>query len=367
MLRKKRKSQYNNNKNHHLIYDDFYRETEEISLIDLGEENFINHTDHSNPTKEILEIPEMNQKKGLILTPASDPLQNLSYPKHVQYVNKKYQKQKFKRLKKLKQMKKTLMTIIIICFLLLGGIIYEIIQWQRDNKDTKKQIEQINKEVKIEEIKIETPATSDQKENQSSDDYFEFQKLNMLNVDFNQLLTRNPQTVGWIKVEGISINYPFVQTTNNDYYLTHSFNKKNNEAGWIFLDYRNDINHLSQNTVIYGHGRLNNTMFGSLKKVVKKSWYKDSENQIVKISTPNQNTIWQVFSTYTIDPETYYLTTNFSDNQSYIKFIDTIKSRSVYNYPTEVTINDHILTLSSCYDDQKRVVLHAKLIHSTKR
>ena len=58
--------------------------------------------------------------------------------------------------------------------------------------------------------------------------------MNMINVDFYDLKKTNPDVVGWLKVNGTNINYPFVQTKDNKYYLTHGFNKKYNEAGWVF-------------------------------------------------------------------------------------------------------------------------------------
>lgn len=64
-------------------------------------------------------------------------------------------------------------------------------------------------------------------------------KIEVENIDFNKLINKNPDTIGWIKVLGTDINYPVVQTNNNDFYLTHSFDKSYNKAGWIFADYIN--------------------------------------------------------------------------------------------------------------------------------
>ena len=58
--------------------------------------------------------------------------------------------------------------------------------------------------------------------------------MNMINVDFNDLKRINQDVVGWLKVNGTNIVYPFVQANDNKYYLTHSFNKLYNAAGWVF-------------------------------------------------------------------------------------------------------------------------------------
>lgn len=113
-------------------------------------------------------------------------------------------------------------------------------------------------------------------------DYEKYANMNMINVNFDNLKNINPDTVGWLYVPGTEINYPFVQTTNNDYYLKHSFDKSSNKKGWVFLDFRNNIDNLSKNTVLYAHGLVNNQMFGSMRRTIKKSWYENKSNHIIK-------------------------------------------------------------------------------------
>ena len=159
---------------------------------------------------------------------------------------------------------------------------------------------------------------------------------------------------------GTNINYPFVQTIDNDYYLNRSYDKTYNNAGWIFLDYRNNEFN-DKNTIIYGHGRINGTMFGSLKDTLKSSWQDNKDNYIIKISTEKENSIWQIFSVYKIATTSDYLQTTFSDNE-FESFISLIKGRSSYNFETNVTNEDKVLTLSTCYNDNDKMVVHAKLI-----
>ena len=103
------------------------------------------------------------------------------------------------------------------------------------------------------------------------------------------------------------------------------------------------------------------------REIIKTSWYKNKDNHIIKISTLNNNQLWQVFSSYTIEPESYYITTSFNDDESFLTFLQTLKSRSIYDYGLDINKDDKILTLSSCYDDKKRMVLHAKLIENQPR
>ena len=108
--------------------------------------------------------------------------------------------------------------------------------------------------------------------------YTSYEGVSVLNVDFKKLLKQNSDTVGWIYINNTNVNYPIVQTVNNSFYLNHDFNKKSNVAGWIYLDYRADFTNFKKNTVIYGHGRTDKVMFGSLENTLKKSWYTNKNN-----------------------------------------------------------------------------------------
>lgn len=258
---------------------------------------------------------------------------------------------------------------ITLCIFILMILIVVIINWILENKKTDNIIDDIYEVAEIEEI------TTTEKKGKNIEQevitttiedslYTKYNNMNMIKVNFDNLLQINNDTKGWIVVPGTNVNYPFVQSNDNLYYLKHSYDKSSNKKGWVFLDYRNNMDNLSKNTIIYAHGLVNNQMFGSLRKILKSSWYNNKNNHIIKLSTPTSNQLWQVFSTYTIEPEDYYITTSFSSDEEFQEFINTIKSRSVYDYGTEINTNDNILTLSSCYSDTKRMVLHAKLIKS---
>ena len=194
-------------------------------------------------------------------------------------------------------------------------------------------------------------------------DYWDYLSVPFMNVNFDELLKKNPDTVGWIKVEGTKVNYPVVQSSNNDYYLSHAFNKTSNQGGWIFADYRVNFKDFGRNTIIYGHNMNNKTMFGSIPNMLYDSYLNNSSNYFIKMSTPSSNTVWKVFSIYTIQPEVYYLKTNFK-SEPYDKFLSTLKGRSIYDFGTDVTTDDKILTLSTCDNTgTKRVAVHAKMIN----
>lgn len=197
-----------------------------------------------------------------------------------------------------------------------------------------------------------------------------YANISFISVDFKELLQKNKETVAWIKVNNTNVNYSVLQHNDNEYYLKHDFNKNYNINGWVYGDYRDDFKYFGTNTILYAHNLTNRTMFGSLVWCLKDSWYKNEENHYIKLSTPHSNTVWKIFSIYTIVPEVYYLKTYFNTDEEHQKFLDTLKKRSIYNFPTEeaLTTDDKILTLSTCTDDgTKRIVIHAKMIKAEYR
>ncbi len=200
-----------------------------------------------------------------------------------------------------------------------------------------------------------------------SDSYWSYTNTPFLEIDFENLIQENKDTVAWIEVIGSNIDYPVVQTKNNTYYLSHAFDHSDSESGWIFSDFRNNVNALNPNTVFYGHGRIDGSMFGTLKNTLQETWYQQKENHIIRLSTPKENTIWQIVSVYTIKQESYYITTHFT-NEHFISFLKTIQERSIYDFNTSLNEKDKLLTLSTCQNDfGLRMVVHAKLIKKETR
>ncbi len=194
--------------------------------------------------------------------------------------------------------------------------------------------------------------------------YRKYGKYDVNNLNFDELKATNSDVVAWITVDGTNVNYPVVQATDNDYYLKHDILGNYRSSGWVFMDFRNEIDLSDNNTIFYGHNLLNKTSFGSLQTLFTDKWYKNSNHYIV-VATPEGKSIYEVFSVYTIEPEVYYLQNNFYTDEDYQKFLDTLKSRSKYNFNVDLGINDRIITLSTCTDDNLgRKVFHAKLISS---
>ena len=276
-------------------------------------------------------------------------------------------KKKKKYKLKWKNLIALLIFLIAFIFLIKSGI--DLINYFIDTNNTNEEIKSIEDAVKIEEVPdSDNTEIIEQKEDIPEDNpYWDYIKMNLISVNFDDLLKINNETKGWIQVNGTNINYPFVQTSNNDYYLTHSYDKSYNQAGWVFMDYRNDTVNYDKNTILYAHGMNNKTMFGSLRNILSSSWYNNTNNHIIKLSTPTENTLWQVFSVYHIETTNDYIQTEFASDEEYQTFLDTLKVRSAVSFDTSLNTTDKILTLSTCYNKTDKVVMHAKLIKREAR
>ena len=250
-----------------------------------------------------------------------------------------------------KKGKKVILGFIIVIIIVLNlYAVYFMIERNNDKKETLDMLEVIDNNVDIKKDEV----NSDINDNKT---------IETVDLDLNNLKNINSDTVAYLKVESTNINYPVVKSNDNEYYLNHSFNKNKNQEGWIFLDYRNNINNLDNNTIIYGHNRLTGTMFGTLKNLLNKS-YQESTNHYIYLTTENNSYVFEVFSTYIISNESYYLKTNFKNDTEYLEFLNTLKFRSTYNFNIELNSNDKIITLSTCSGSNDRMVVHGKLIYS---
>ncbi len=270
--------------------------------------------------------------------------------------------------KKIRLKVKNLMLLITFLALLIILIIsiIKVIAWHNDSKETKKQ-EKIIEKADTKEVMDNDQTEVIESDEDKANPYWDYIKMNLIDVDLSELKKINSDVSGWISVNGTNINYPFVQTTDNKYYLKHSLDKSYNEAGWVFKDYRNSKTSYDKNNILYAHGRVDTTMFGSLKNILKSNWYENENNHVIKTSNEYENSLWQVFSVYKINTTSDYLQTKFNTDDEFLSFANMLKERSYYDFKVTLQGSDKILTLSTCYNSKQRVVMHAKLIKTQKK
>lgn len=249
--------------------------------------------------------------------------------------------------------------LLILCLIFTIFFFVQLVLWHIDSQNTKKEVSEI--------LDVTTLEEQEGKRIVYADVTSTYQNEPFLNVEFSSLQEKNNEVVGWVQIPNTNIDYPFVKHNDNSFYLNHSFDKSYNQAGWPFLDYRNSNIFEDQNTIIYAHGRLDKTMFGSLRDTLNKNWWSDPSNYVVKVSTPSDNYVFEIFSVYHIKTTDDYLKTKILNGGEYQDFLTMLQNRSQVSFPAIITTKNRILTLSTCYNDEEKMVLHAKLIKQEKR
>jgi sortase B len=159
------------------------------------------------------------------------------------------------------------------------------------------------------------------------------------------------------------LEYPVVQTDDNNFYLRRDFERNQSVGGWPFADYRNSFNgtDISTNTVLYGHsGARRNAYFTLLPEYFKTtrnnslSFYR--QNPIIEFDTLFEQMQWKVFAVVLFNTQSelgtvvpYWRQHDFDDADAFHDFIIDIMDRSVLHTDTDIQYGDHILTLSTCH------------------
>lgn len=168
----------------------------------------------------------------------------------------------------------------------------------------------------------------------------------LLDLDLNALRATNEDVLGWICVPDSEISYPLIEVTDNNEYLRRSWDGAANQAGCIFLECRNQHDLSDFNTLIYGHYMRNGTMFGSLHNYREREYW--DSHPYIYIVTDEGVRRYQVFSAYEADvvSDTYRL--YFEDDARKQAALDYYAASSVAESGLVPTVDDHVLTLSTC-------------------
>lgn len=197
--------------------------------------------------------------------------------------------------------------------------------------------------------------------NESKSVYEEIKEIKNNNNDFREdLIKINEDYKMWIEVPNTNINYPVVQGKDNDFYLNHDFNKKESSSGAIFIDYKNNIDK-DKNIVIYGHNMKNKSMFQNLMKFKDEEFWNNNNKIILTIDGKEYE--YEIFSAYVNDANNVEFKFDFRNDDEYLKYLEEIKEKSIFNRDIDIISNERIVTLSTCSyeNDDARMVIHGKL------
>ncbi len=157
-----------------------------------------------------------------------------------------------------------------------------------------------------------------------------------------------PNIYGWIEIPGTPIDYPIMQSSDNDYYLDHSYDDVSLYSGAIFADYRCEKNVTDNyNLVIYGHNMANKTMFGAIDRFLSEKFFE--ENDVIYIYTLDGMYTYRIASIYATNKYYHYIKTSFASGASFTDFAEEMIGNSIHKADgITVTENDRLLTLSTC-------------------
>lgn len=233
---------------------------------------------------------------------------------------------------------KILLLIVLTIIVVLGGIY--ISYYLYNNYKTRKDNTEILSNVKIDETDITETKTE-----------------RMLQLE--KLQKENEEIIGWLEIEGTNINYPVLQASDNDYYLTHNYKKEKTSTGSIFLDKDFDLINGSSNYLIYGHRSKSGLMFEDLMKYAKEDFYK--EHTKVKFTTNKDDSVYEILSVfysrvyYKSEKNVfrYYYFVNANNEQEYNDFVNNAKKVSLYDTGVTANYGEQLLTLSTCEYSQE--------------
>ncbi|MBC1624823.1 class B sortase [Listeria welshimeri] len=182
--------------------------------------------------------------------------------------------------------------------------------------------------------------------------------------ELKSLQKLNKDMAGWLTIADTEIDYPILQSTDNDYYLHHNYKNEKARAGSIFKDYRNTNEFLDKNTIIYGHNMKDGSMFADLRKYLDKDFFKAHPTFSYESGLANYKV--EIFSVYETTTDFYYIETDFPGKQDFADYLEKVQQQSIYKSNVKVSSKDRIITLSTC-DTEKdyekgRMVIQGKLV-----
>lgn len=183
---------------------------------------------------------------------------------------------------------------------------------------------------------------------------------------YKELYALNPDLIGWLSVDGTVIDYPVMQTMEDEgYYLRLDFYGEPNQNGCLILDtdsaagtgtkacdYANGTAPAT-NLIIHGHTMKSGEMFGNLQL------YADAEygagHRIIRFDSLYEEREYELIAVFY--SQVYYESDNVfkyykffqADTQEeFDDWYENIKELSLYDTGVTAQLGDEFITLSSC-------------------
>ena len=187
--------------------------------------------------------------------------------------------------------------------------------------------------------------------------------------EYKTLYNKNKSLIGWLKIDDTNIDYPVMQTANNEYYLDHNYNQEYDKNGSLFLDKDCDVVHRNTNLIVYGHHMKSGKMFGNLNQYGNEKYCKAHE--IIQFDTIYEKGTYQVMYVFRTrvynEDEVVFKYYQFLDAVSEKEFNSNMQEMaelSLVDTGVTASYGDELLTLSTCdsAETDGRFVVVAKRI-----
>ena len=189
-------------------------------------------------------------------------------------------------------------------------------------------------------------------------------------LQLEELKKQNEDIIGWLEIEGTNVNYPVMQRTDNEYYMTHNYKKEYSTEGSIFLDKDYNWDKPSTNLLMYGHNNKNGSMFQNLMNYKDEEFYK--QHPIINFTTINEDKKYEIIAVFYSrvyyknekNVFRYYYFLNADNKEEFDYYINESKKASLYDTGKTAEYGEQLLTLSTCsyHTEDGRFVVVAKKI-----
>ena len=183
--------------------------------------------------------------------------------------------------------------------------------------------------------------------------------------DYALYYANNPQTVGYIKIDGTKIDTPVVQADNNKYYLNHDFYGKSTSYGAVYASYKNRFDPFDRNTLLYGHNMNDGSRFAALLNYKNIDYFK--KHPVIHFDSLFEKKDWKIYAVVITNGSTesdngyfFDFTFNHCSDACYEEYIKEIDKRKLYETGVDLLPTDTIVTLCTCtyeYDDARLLVI----------
>lgn len=256
--------------------------------------------------------------------------------------------------------------IILLCFSLLAiGSIGYFSYYYYTNAHSADRFEQLSELIGSDALVNNSDSSDEIVINYTEDNYI----IPNILPEYETLYNSNKKLIGWIKIDDTIIDYPVLQCGDNEYYLNHNFDQKEDKCGSIFLDYRCDVIRGSDNYIVYGHHMSSGKMFASLEEYEKEKYYE--KHPYIQFDTIYEKQLFQVmyvFRSRVYNAEDvvfkYYDFIHANSELEFNSYMKEMSDLSFYDTYVTAQYGDQLLTLSTCdYNETNgRFVVVAKRI-----